>query len=86
MILAQLCLCVSPLAHDLVRIRQITAGVLHLRRVGIADFVISSTIICTLNHDDVRAGTAQLDWVTFTRQLPPNNCHGHRSTTEGCKK
>lgn len=76
----------SPLRHDLVRIWQVTPGVLHLRQVCVTDLVVSAAIVGALDHDDVRAGAAQLDGVALARQLPPDHRHGDGCSTEGCRQ
>lgn len=73
-----------PLRHDLVRVRQVTPRVLHLRRVGVADLVVGAPVVGALDHDDVGARAAQLDGVALARQLPPHHRHGDGSSTEGC--
>lgn len=59
--------CAIPLAHDLVSIWKVATRILHLRRVGVADLVVCASVVGALDHDDVGAGTAQLDGVTLTR-------------------
>lgn len=55
-----------PLAHDLVSVWKVATRVLHLRRVGVTDLVVRASVVGALDHDDVSAGTAQLDGVTLT--------------------
>lgn len=73
-----------PLRHDLVRIRQITPRVLHLRGVRVADLVVRAAVVGALDHDDIRARTAQLDGVALAGQLPPHHRHGDGRSAESC--
>ena len=68
--------------HDLVGVGQVTARVLHLRRVGVADFVVGAAVVGALDHDDVGPRAAQLDGVALARQLPPHHRHGHGRAAE----
>lgn len=75
-----------PLWHDLVGIRQVAPSVLHLRQVGVADLVVCAPVVGALDHNDVGARAAQLNWVALARQLSPHHRHGDGCSNEGCKE
>ena len=61
-----------PLSHNFEGIWEVAVGILHLKRVSIANLVVCPTVVGALNHDDITARTAQVDGITFTGQFSPN--------------
>lgn len=77
---------IIPLRHNLIGIWQIASYILHLSRVRVTDFVISSPIVGTFDHDDISSWTAELYGVALTGQLSADHSHGYWGAAESYQK
>lgn len=68
-----------PLCHNFVGVWKEAFCVLHLEGVSITDLVVCPAVVGAFYHDDIAAGTPQVDGVAFAGQLPP-----HQTKRECC--
>ncbi|MEQ2177518.1 hypothetical protein GOODEAATRI_004433 [Goodea atripinnis] len=72
-----------PFLHECVdRIGEVAVDILHLERVSVTDLVVSAAVVGCLDHDDITPGTAEINGISFTRELSPDQPERQGRTAE----
>lgn len=63
---------VLPLWYNLVGIGEVAVDILHLEWVSVTDLVISPAVVGRLNHNDITPRAAEINCISLTWELPPD--------------
>lgn len=71
-----------PLWYNLVGIGEVAVDILHLEWVSVTDLVISTTVVGRLDHNDITPRAAEINCISFTRELSPDQPKRQGRTAE----
>lgn len=77
---------VLPLWYDLVGIGEVAVDVLHLEWVSVTDLVIGSAVVGRLDHNDITPRAAEINCISFTWELPPDQPERQGRTDESWQR